>query len=118
GFVGRWADLPPYNFGAFDRYPALNLSDNAGSYLRFIGLEITHVLLPPEPLWSQGNGLQNGSSYGALIYQNYPSDHIVWDRCWIHGEEPARIQFGGFFDGSNVAVIDSYFDGLQIWQGP
>ena len=111
-----WARVP-IRWPSFSANAAINLSDNGAHHLRFIGLTITHIPQPPEPLWGTTLGVEVGSIYGALIYQSSVNDHIIWDRCWFQGHEPARINDAGFFDGSYIAVVDSRFDGIQYWQG-
>lgn len=110
--------MPAINFSEFKNYPAIQLSVNSAHHLRFIGLQLSNVQPPPEPLWEQENGLQAGSAFPPLVFQDSTNKYIVWDRCLFRGKEPGRAQFGGYFDGEHIAVIDSWFDGFQNWQGP
>lgn len=45
---------------------------------------------------------------------SYPNDsNIIFDRDYIHGQgTPNRITRGWFWDGANVALVDSYLDRL------
>lgn len=101
---------------------AIDLSTNQAHHLRFIGLEVTTVRLPEEPLWLQLSRDpfrgQPGSVFLGLIHQSYRNHHIVWDRCWIHGQpDRTRTWIGLNFDGAHVAVLDSMLDGFVIWGG-
>jgi hypothetical protein len=71
--------------------------DPGANYYRMIGLEITR----------QSN---TGVVYG-LVKILGAADHLIFDRVWIHGtalDETTRGVFLG--DGTNIAVIDSYFN--------
>jgi hypothetical protein len=74
---------------------AITVSSGANHY-RLIGLEVTRTV---------GTGV----SYGLIRLEDNV-DHIVIDRCWIHGaplDETARgIYLGG---SSYVGIVDSYF---------
>ncbi len=101
---------------------AVDLSANAAHHLRFIGLEVTSVRLPPEPLWLQLSvdplRRQQGSLFNSLVSQSERNQYIVWDRCWIHGQSDRSRQWLGFvLDGANVAVVDSVISDLFVWSG-
>jgi hypothetical protein len=74
---------------------AITVSAGANRY-RIIGLEVTRTA-------------ETGTVY-ALIRFGDGADHIIIDRCWIHGtplDETVRgINLGG---SSYVGVVDSYF---------
>ena len=110
--------------GAFDTQEpaAINLSTNNAHHLRFIGLEVTPIRLPPEPLWIQATvdplRRQPGSVFYSMVSQNYKNHHIIWDRCWVHGQsDRSRSWIGFVLDGSDVAVVDSYVNDLFLWSG-
>lgn len=95
---------------------------STGRYLRFIGLEITHARPPFDPLTMQFTYnvfvQQNGWNFWQLINQGPGADHIIWDRCWIHGQsDTARTSGGINLDGSHVAIIDSTLNDLVQWSG-
>lgn len=101
---------------------AINLSDNAAHHLRFIGLEVTSVRLPLEPLWQQLSvdplRRQPGSVFFSLVSQGVKNNHIIWDRCWVHGQSDRSRQWIGFtLDGSDVAVVDSFVSDMFVWSG-
>jgi hypothetical protein len=77
---------------------------DGANYYRLVGLEITRQL--------------HGMPIAALISVGSPSDHIVFDRLYVHGtpkDETRRgIQLGG---GTNVAVQDSYFSDFHCAVG-
>lgn len=109
------------SFGANDG-AAIELGTNAAHHLRFIGLEITPIRLPPEPLWLQFTSdalrSQHGSVFNGLVYQKEKNHHIVWDRCWVHGQsDRSRTAIGFSFEGSDVAVVDSVVSDLFLWTG-
>lgn len=110
--------------GAFStkQAAAITLSTNSARYLRFIGLEVTSIRLPDEPLWLQMSRDpyrgQYGSVFLGLVDQDATNSHIIWDRCWIHGYVDRSRNFQGVvFDGDNVAIVDSYLDGFFMWAG-
>ncbi len=81
---------------------AFNLAAQAHNY-RMIGLEIT--VAPKTSI-----------SYG-LIMSGDPSDtnagdlpnEIIWDRDYVHGSALCHCKFGAQLNGTNYAVVDSYF---------
>jgi len=110
--------------GSFDfkGATAIDLGTNAAHHQRFIGLEVTVIRLPLEPLWLQYNSdpfrSQPGSVFMALVYQNEKNSDIVWDRCWVHGNsDRSKTAIGFTFDGSNVAVMDSVVSDIFLWTG-
>lgn len=45
------------------------------------------------------------------------SDHIVFDRVWVDIVQPARLAvFAEGWSGTNMAIMDSYLDGLEFWK--
>jgi len=69
---------------------------NGANFYRFIGLEVTRVDGMP---WA-----------GRLITGKGTFDHVVVDRCWLHGNLQDETNDGVNLDGAtNVAVVDSYF---------
>ena len=74
----------------------ITLADGANFY-RFVGLEITR------PIGSKNSAI--------LISPVGTSDHIIVDRCWLHGQAQDETRDGiSLSGGTNMAVIDSYFD--------
>ena len=70
---------------------------NGANFYRFLGLEITRQ-----------NGLAGS---GALITLQGTADHIILDRSWLHGNAQDETSDGfAFSGGTNIAVIDSYFN--------
>jgi hypothetical protein len=70
---------------------------NGANHYRFIGLEITR---PPG---------------GAVVYnlavreKGGSANHIIFDRCWIHGTTHDETQRGVMMSGTqHMAVVDSY----------
>ena len=75
-------------------------------HFRFVGIEFTPVAgaTPIYQVVSIGNG--NASP------ETLPS-HIVFDRCYVHGEPGANNRRGIEMDGAYVAVVDSYLSDFQ-----
>jgi hypothetical protein len=72
---------------------------SGANHYRLIGLEITR---PADTV-----------PVVALVAptQDSPADHIVIDRCWIHGTTQDETRRGVALNGtSNVAIIDSYLN--------
>jgi len=69
-----------------------------GDHYRFIGIEWTTA---PE------------TNIGRIATAEH-SDHIIFDRNWIHSGEGSEVGHGvGIIDGSNmIAVVNSYISGL------
>ena len=93
-------------------------------HIRFIGLEITNPPVPDDVLLRRtGPGMyaagttQSGATPAHFIYQFSSTHHIVWDRCYIHSEWPAKNQILLYFHGDNVAIVDSYFYAMGMWFG-
>ncbi len=83
-------------FTGFGSHPIM-LAPGA-NHLRFLGLEITRT--------SPGEVL-----YDLVLMQNGgPTDHLVFDRVWIHGTAQDETTRGIGLGGSTyVAVVDSFF---------
>ncbi len=70
---------------------------NGASHYRFIGLEITRT--------PGSNVVYNL----ALRDQNGSANHLIFDRCWIHGTAQDETERGVMMSGTQyTAVIDSY----------
>lgn len=86
--------------------PAI-FTEHAAHHYRFIGIEITASLNVKNSygLVMLGNGY-NATAQSKL---DQMPDHIIFDRCYIHGHDEADImKFGVRLDGSNLGIIDSY----------
>jgi hypothetical protein len=71
--------------------------ENGASHYRFIGLEITRP---------QGTGVV----YNLVFNQGNASDHIIFDRSWLHGTAQDETQRGIMLAGTTyAAIVDSYF---------
>jgi hypothetical protein len=70
------------------------------NFYRLIGLEIT----------------RSGSDLGAgrLVNFEATADHILVDRCWLHGQ-PQDETYNGVATagGTNIAIFDSYFNDFK-----
>jgi hypothetical protein len=116
------ADLPgrpalhcPGSSNVLARLEGLPPLDSRGrpvDHYRFLGLEITRPA---------------GSDASTLLGLGVGSDHIVVDRCWIHGTQKDGTQRGVALNGSHLAVVDSTItdihmvatdtQGLSAWTG-
>jgi len=73
----------------------ITFSSGANHY-RLIGLEVTRAASP--------------STVYNLIQFDGPSDHLVFDRLWVHGTAQDETARGIMLGGSRyVAVVDSFF---------
>jgi hypothetical protein len=71
---------------------------SGANHLRFLGLEITRN--------SPGNVIYDL----VLMHNGGPTDHLVFDRVWIHGTAQDETTRGIALGGSTyVAVVDSFF---------
>jgi hypothetical protein len=98
---------PRYECPSTSNIMAKIIYDNKGSgplmfaeganHYRFIGLEITR---------SPGTTIYNL----VMLPIDKPTDHIIFDRVWMHGTAQDETTRGILLGGSkNVAVVDSYF---------
>lgn len=78
----------------FKIIPALNQTPVFGDHIRFIGIEFAK---PPGGLWT-GLNMQH-------------SDHIIFDRVWIHGNPQEDARPGVRLDDTSyIAIINSYLN--------
>jgi hypothetical protein len=83
------------------------LATIAGSHhLRFVGIEFQPVAGAAEVY--QLIAIGNSDVSPATL-----PHHIVFDRCYVHGEPSANDRRGIEMDGAYVAVIDSYISDFQ-----
>ncbi|MBV9725149.1 MAG: hypothetical protein JO299_08230 [Gammaproteobacteria bacterium] len=75
-------------------------------HFRFVGIEFAPVAGAKQIYTLVAIG--NGDSSPASL----PS-HIVFDRCYVHGESGANNRRGIEIDGAYVAVVDSYINDFQ-----
>jgi hypothetical protein len=75
-------------------------------HFRFVGIEFAPV--PASKQIYAVVALGNADSSPATL----PS-HIVFDRCYVHGEPGANNRRGIAMDGAYVAVVDSYISDFQ-----
>ncbi len=71
--------------------PPLSARDAVNHY-HFIGIEFTQPA---------------GTSAQTLVFLHDNSDHIVIDRCWIHGNATDNTQRGVSLNGSYLGIVDS-----------
>jgi hypothetical protein len=90
--------MPVILTGPFDQ--SAILTSGAAHHYRFVGIEV-------RPLAGQfvTNLVRIGG--GETAVADLPS-HIVFDRCYLHGDPVAGGRRGVAMDGTHVAVMDSY----------
>jgi hypothetical protein len=77
-------------------------TDPGANYYRLVGLEVADT---------GANGAAAG--YYVLIMLT-SADHIIFDRCWIHGSPIGEDVKGVEFSGSSyIAVVDSYISDIH-----
>ncbi|MGH9627706.1 MAG: hypothetical protein ACRD7E_05115, partial [Bryobacteraceae bacterium] len=112
----QWTQYSAINTSDGRNYAAIQFADKARRY-RFIGIEVTHnpVPNPPPPAWSTGDYKQG--MIGSLVVTENTNDHIIFDRCDIHGlDYPSRVAHGMDLDGAHVAVVNSRIHKITRWQ--
>ena len=78
--------------------------------IRFVGIEFTYEPSPEAPLSS--DSVPNFEMFRS----NRFNQNIVVDRCYFHAlTRPDRTARAFGWDGMNVAIIDSYIDGLEFY---
>jgi hypothetical protein len=76
-------------------------TDDKANYYRLIGLEIADT------------GANRSSGYYDLVFLRN-ADHIILDRCWIHGTPTGEDVKGVQFESSSyIAVVDSYISDIH-----
>jgi hypothetical protein len=77
-------------------------TEPGANYYRLVGLEVADT---------EANG-RAGGYYDLVMLTS--ADHIILDRCWIHGSPIGEDVKGVFFtDSSYVAVVDSYISDIH-----
>jgi hypothetical protein len=88
--------------GGSQRHGRIIGSDAGANHYRFIGLEIADT----------GANGPLGGFYDLVILKN--ADHIVFDRCWIHGSPTGEDVKGLDFESSSyIALVDSFVSDIH-----
>jgi len=87
-------DMPKILSRAFDS--ALTAIADS-HHFRFVGIEIAPVV--------------GGALYNLVVIGN--AHHIVFDRCYVHGDPAVNDRRGIVMNGAYVAVVDSYISDFQ-----
>jgi hypothetical protein len=82
------------------------ISEANSHHYRFVGIELATVPGSKQIYQVVTIGDKDTSP------ETLPS-HIVFDRCYIHGEPSANVRRGVEMDGAYVAVVDSYLTDFQ-----
>jgi hypothetical protein len=90
---------------------------SGSSYIRMVGIEVysasTWAPTPYTPGVYYGYALISAPNGGWPISLPIP-DHIIFDRCYIHGDPTHDVQVGIQANYSNFAVVDSYISDLHM----
>lgn len=78
--------------------------ENSASYFRLAGLEIAM-----SGVAFTGNMITLGAASSPGTQSNAPN-HIIFDRCYVHGDGTNAARRAFRLDGEHQAVIDSYVD--------
>lgn len=97
---------------------------SASQHIRFIGIAIDHYPVFQDPLLYRGGPggnaayFQGGSGPEEYVL-DYPgtSQDLIFDRCIVTREWPAKGDQLLQMDGDNIAVINSYFKADADWWG-
>jgi hypothetical protein len=79
-------------------------------HFRFVGIEFAPA--PGTTLIYEVVAIGNSDASPATL-----PHHIVFDRCYVHGNPNSNDRRGIEMDGAYVAVVDSYISGFQ-WADP
>ena len=79
-------------------------------HFRFVGIELAPA--PGTTLNYEVVAIGNFDTSPATL-----AHHIVFDRCYVHGNPNSNDRRGIEMDGAYVAVVDSYINGFQ-WADP
>jgi hypothetical protein len=81
-------------------FPALEAKPGSNHY-RLIGLEVTQI---------------SGHFAYAILAITNSANHIVVDRCWIHGTATDNSQQGVRFNSGYLALVDSFISDIHFYQ--
>lgn len=73
------------------------------NYYRLIGLELTR-------------GTFAGPVYNLVMFKG-AADHVIFDRMWLHGLPQSETARGIGLEGTNVAIVDSFFTDFHCVSG-
>ena len=99
-----------------DNYAAAILTDYGANHYRFVGIE---VCAPTEQKAIGTYGLVHvtlpyANYYPALAQQpNLVPNHIIFDRCYIHGNDTSNNVHGVVLDGNYVAIVNSEISNIR-----
>ena len=86
---------------------------NGANHYRFVGIEMY-----PNSNYPTGcPGTRNctmANFIGGIYPPNPLPDSIFVDRCYFHGTPTQDVQGGFLMNGSNMAIVDSYFDDIHM----
>lgn len=78
--------------------------------VRFEGIKFDHGPDPYEYISSDPLPWFNWFTTSA------ETENVVFDRCWFHSSgTPERLYSGFYWNGHNMAIVDSYFDGMHYF---
>ncbi len=86
-----------------------------------VGLEVTDIGTPSPYGPLLADGTRGGFNYGLITLGQIRRDtqishiphHIVIDRSYVHGQVSTHVKYGTGMNGSDLAVIDSYYAELH-----
>jgi Domain of unknown function (DUF4082) len=123
----NWAPTPPTNWlpkmavlrmpnlfsgtsGANVLFAADGTNYEQTAYIRFVGIQFTYT---PDPT---GGLSSNVTPHFDMVGTNQWNDDIIFDRCWFHAlPPPDRVNRAFWWNGANMAIINSYLDNLQFY---
>lgn len=80
------------------------------SHIRFVGIQFTYT---PDPT---GGLSSDVTPHYDLVATQQWNDNIIFDRCWFHAlPPPDRTNQTFWWNGKNMAIINSYLDNLQFY---
>jgi hypothetical protein len=82
---------------------------NMNANIRFVGIEFTHTPSPD----AVGS---NPVPHFEFVHTNPWNQNIIFDRCYFHAlPPPDRVTRAFWWNGMNVAIVDSYIDNMQFY---
>jgi hypothetical protein len=88
--------------GGSKRQNRIVSNDAGATHYRFIGLEIADT---------EVNG-PDGGFWDLVLLKN--ADHIIFDRCWVHGSPTGEDIKGVVFEASSyIAIVDSFISDIH-----
>ena len=82
--------------------------ESMNGYIRFVGIQFTYTPTPETG--------SNVTPHFEMVATHPWNDDVIFDRCWFHSlPPPDRTSRAFWWNGMNMAIINSYIDNMQFY---